>query len=54
MTGSIKITGAGNSSVTVTALDSVNVQLEVDTDGDNVIDVTIVTTWEANDDDSPA
>jgi len=45
--GQAKATGASNSSVTLTAIDAVNVRLEVDEDGDGVIDSTTVTTWAA-------
>jgi hypothetical protein len=45
-TGIMKITASDNSSVTLTALDAVNVRLEVDEDGDGAIDETINdTTW---------
>ncbi len=43
--GIMKITASNNSSVTVTALDSVNVRLDVDEDGDGAIDRTSDTTW---------
>jgi hypothetical protein len=44
--GIMKITASDNSSVTLTALDAVNVRLEVDEDGDGAIDETINdTTW---------
>jgi len=44
--GTFKITGVDGSSVTVNVLDSINVELLIDTDGDGTIDVTINTTWE--------
>lgn len=43
--GSLRVSGADDTSITITALDEVNVQLEVDSDGDNVANVTIITTW---------
>ena len=43
--GTIKITGQGGSSVTVIALDAVNVRMEIDRDGDGSTDVTTDTTW---------
>jgi len=46
-TGQATITGANNSSVTLIAVDSVNVTLEVDADGDGVPEETIATTWDA-------
>ena len=49
--GIVKITGADNTSVTVTALDSVNAQLDIDVDGDGTIDVTLFPTWEELDED---
>ncbi len=48
-TGRMKITGEGNSSVTLTAIDSTNVQLEIDVDGDGTADQTLTTTWESLD-----
>lgn len=44
--GELVATGADGSSVTVIALDSVNVRLLVDADGDGAFDETIDTTWE--------
>lgn len=44
-TGEATITGANNSSVTLIALDAVNVRLLVDEDGDGATDATIDTTW---------
>lgn len=43
--GSLRVSGADDTSITITALDEVNVQLEVDSDGDNMANVTIITTW---------
>jgi len=43
--GVLRIVGANNTSIVVTALDEVNVQLDVDTDGDGVPNLMIVTTW---------
>jgi hypothetical protein len=45
-TGQATITGANNSSVTLIAVDAVNVTLLVDEDGDGVTDQTIDTTWD--------
>ncbi len=46
-TGQATITGANNSSVTLIAMDEVNVTLEVDADGDGVAEDIIATTWDA-------
>jgi hypothetical protein len=43
--GSFSVTGLNGSSVTVTAIDSQLVRLDVDTDGDGVTDETIDSTW---------
>jgi hypothetical protein len=43
--GQITCVGAGNTRVTLVAVDSINVQLEVDRDGDGVTDETIPATW---------
>jgi len=45
-TGELLITG-GNSSARLIALDDVNVRIELDSDGDGVVDVTVDTTWDA-------
>lgn len=45
--GSAKISGANNSSVTLTAIDSTTVQLEVDANGDGVVDATTTNTWDS-------
>lgn len=45
-TGVMRIVGEG-SSETVTAVDAVNVTIDVDENGDNIVDVTIDTTWQA-------
>lgn len=45
--GVMVITGADSSSVTITVLTSNSVQLDADYDGDNTIDNTITTTWNA-------
>lgn len=42
--GELLISG-NNSSVRLIALDNVNVRIEIDNDGDNVVDETIETTW---------
>lgn len=47
VTGSMRVTGAGNSSVTLTATGGGNVRLDVDSDGDGVIDSITNTTWAA-------
>lgn len=43
--GQFKVVGAANSSLTLTALDSTNVRLEIDDNGDGVTDGIIDTTW---------
>jgi hypothetical protein len=43
--GKLTCVGADNTSVTLTVIDSVNVQLDVDQDGDGVVDNTIMGTW---------
>ena len=43
--GVAKVTASDSSSVTMTVLDGINVQLEVDSDGDGVTDATFNTTW---------
>ncbi len=43
--GRMKISGAGNSSVTLTALDNSNVQLDIDVDGDGSSERTVSTQW---------
>jgi hypothetical protein len=45
--GALKITASDNSSVTLTAVDSTNVTLGLDKNGDGVIDQTVNTTWAA-------
>jgi hypothetical protein len=45
--GAFKVTGAGNTSLTVTALDNTNVRLDIDKTGDGVTDETVNTTWAA-------
>lgn len=45
ISGVLQILGANDTGMIVTALDEVNVQIEVDTDGDGIADVTILTTW---------
>lgn len=44
--GELLVTGAGNASIRLIALDSVNVRLEIDVDGDGAVDETRDTTWE--------
>ena len=44
--GELLVSG-DNSSVRLTAIDNVNVQVDIDNNGDDVIDETIVTTWDA-------
>mgnify|MGYP000464665755 CR=1 FL=1 len=46
-TGQATITGANNSSVTLIAIDEINVTLDVDADGDGVPEESILTTWDA-------
>jgi hypothetical protein len=48
-TGELLITGT-SSSARLIALDNVNVQIDVDSDGDNVVDMVINTTWAALED----
>lgn len=43
--GNITITGANNSSVTLIALDTTNVQLKVDANGDGIAETTVAKTW---------
>ena len=46
--GVLVVTGANNSTETVTALvDSINITIDVDENGDGIIDQTINTTWDA-------
>ena len=47
VSGSMRATGASNSSVTLTATGGGNVRLDVDSDGDGVIDSSSNTTWAA-------
>ncbi|MGF6610244.1 hypothetical protein OKW45_005166 [Paraburkholderia sp. WSM4175] len=44
-TGSMTVTAADQSSATLTAIDSTNVRIDIDSNGDGVIDQTINTTW---------
>ncbi|MEJ2087091.1 MAG: hypothetical protein P8Y69_01110 [Gammaproteobacteria bacterium] len=43
--GTLRIVGADDASITVVVLDEVNVQLDVDSDGDGVVDTSVMTTW---------
>lgn len=43
--GSMTVTAADKSSATLTAIDSTNVKIDIDSNGDGVIDQTINTTW---------
>ena len=43
--GVMTVTGANHSSVTITAIDSTTVQLQVDTDGDGKVDYTFTEPW---------
>jgi hypothetical protein len=43
--GKLVCVGAGNTSVTLTVIDSDNVQLDVDSDGDGIVDATLMETW---------
>ena len=45
--GVLVVTGADNSTETVTAVDSINITIEVDENGDGIIDQRINTTWDA-------
>lgn len=45
--GALRIVGANNGSVTLTAVDDTNVQVAVDANGDGSTDQTIETTWAA-------
>lgn len=45
--GVMVVTGAANSSETIIVVDSTKLTIEVDEDGDGVIDQTINTTWDA-------
>ena len=44
--GEMLITGANNATIRLIALDSVNVRIETDTNGDGVVDATEDTTWD--------
>lgn len=48
-TGEMLIKGAEGSSLRLLALDSVNIRIEIDADGDGTYETTIDTTWEAID-----
>jgi len=41
------VTGAANSSETITAVDSINITIDIDADGNGTVDQTINTTWGA-------
>ena len=43
--GVLEINGANGTSITLTALNNVDVQIDVDTDGDGISDSTLFTTW---------
>jgi hypothetical protein len=45
--GVLQITAADKSSVTLTAIDNINVKLDLDKNGDGVTDETVNTTWSA-------
>jgi len=45
LVGQVVITGADGATIKVTALDGTFVRIEVDTNGDGVVDATIDTTW---------
>jgi len=47
LTGRIEISGNGGALLTVIVLDSVNVRLEIDENGDGVVDAVVDTTWDA-------
>lgn len=44
--GSIRLTGADNTSVMLTVIDEVRVRLDVDADGDGIAETMIETTWQ--------
>ena len=44
-TGQLTCVGVNNSSVTLTVIDSMNVELAVDTDGDGIADNTYTEAW---------
>jgi hypothetical protein len=44
--GVMVVTGAANSSETITAVDSISVTIDVDADGNGTVDQTINTTWD--------
>lgn len=46
MSGSLKVAGADNGSLTVIALDSINVEIDLDVDGDGTPEATTFTTWD--------
>jgi len=48
--GKALITGSGGRSVAVTALDNTNVVLDIDSNGDTVVDTTLNKTWQELDD----
>lgn len=43
--GELKVTAGDGSTVTIVALDRLNVRLDVDYDGDSILDTSITTTW---------
>ncbi len=45
--GVMVITGADNSTETITVVDSINLTIDVDENGDGIVDQTINTTWDA-------
>lgn len=49
VSGVLRITGADGATLTITVQDTVNVLLEIDSDGDGQVDQTIETTWQALD-----
>ena len=44
--GELLVVGANNASIRLVALDDVNVRIDTDTDGDNVVDNSETTTWD--------
>jgi len=44
--GVLVVTGADNSTETITAVDSINITIDIDENGDGIIDQTINTTWD--------
>ena len=43
--GQIRITGADNATISITILGEQNAQLDIDTDGDGVVDEVVMVSW---------